>query len=57
MQTEIMKEYIFYQVGVIMFYSSFQQNNFNLFLPPILAFNTLKILTEFIKIAICQATA
>ena len=36
MQTEITKEYTFYQVGVNMRYSSFQQSNFNLLLPPIL---------------------
>ena len=37
MQTGITKEYTFYQVGVNMRYSSFQQSNFNLFLPPISA--------------------
>ena len=32
MQTEIIKEYIFYQVGVIVLYSSFQhKNSFHLF--------------------------
>ena len=56
MQTEIMKEYIFYQVRIIVLYSSFQQNNFILFLSPILAFAILKTVTEFTKIAICQAT-
>ena len=57
LQTEIMKEYIFYQIGVIMPYSSFQQNSFTLFLPPISAFGTLITVEEFTKIAICQATA
>ena len=39
MQTQIMKEYIFFEVGAIMLYSSFQQSNFILFLPPISAFD------------------
>ena len=42
-----MKEYIFYQVGVIVLYSSFQQNNFTLFLPPTTAFDTLMTVAEF----------
>ena len=57
METEIMKEYIFYQVGVIVLYSSFQYNNFILFFPPISAFDTLMKVAEFTKIAICQTEA
>ena len=38
-QTE-MKEYMFYQVAAITIYSSFQQSNFILFLPPISSFHT-----------------
>ena len=56
-KTEIMKEYIFYQVGAIMLYSSFQQSNFTLFVSHISAFNTLLTEAEFTKIAIWQATA
>ena len=55
---EIIKEYIFYQVGIIVLYSSFQQNNFILFFPPISAVKyTLMTMAEFTKITICQATA
>ena len=57
MQTEIMKQYIFYQVVVIMLYSPFLQSNFILFLSPILAFHTLMILAKLIKRAIFQVTA
>ena len=57
MQTEIMKEYIFYWVRVIVIYSSFQQNNLILFLSPILAFTTLKTVAEITKIAICLEAA
>ena len=49
MQTEIMKEYKFYQVEPIMIYSSFQQSNFILFLRPISASDTLMIVTELKK--------
>lgn len=38
-QTELMKEYIFHQIRVIVLYSSFQHYNFNLFLSPISAFD------------------
>ena len=34
MQTEIMNEYIFHQVGANMLYSSFQQSNFIFFSSP-----------------------
>ena len=57
MQTEIMKQYIFYQVVVIMLYSPFLQSNFILFLSPILAYHTLMILAKLIKRAIFQVTA
>ena len=46
MQTEIMKENKFYQVGAIMLYSSFQQSN--LIFAPISAFDTLRT-QEFTK--------
>ena len=55
MQTEIMKEYRFYQVRAIMLYSSFQQSN--LIFPPISAFDTLMTLVEFTKIAIYPEAA
>ena len=57
MQTEIIKEYIFYHARVMVFYSFFQQNNSILLLPPISAFNTLMTVVEFTKIGIKQATA
>ena len=57
MQTEIMKEYKFYQVEPIMIYSSFQQNNFILFLHPISASDTLMIVAELKKKAIDLAIA
>ena len=55
MQTEVMKEYIFYQVAAIMLYSSFQQSN--LIFTPISVFDTLMTLPEFTQIAIYPATA
>ena len=55
MQTEIMKDYIFFQVGAIMLHSSFQKSN--LIFPPISAFDTLMILAEFTKIATYPARA
>ena len=51
MQTETMKEYIFYQVDIILLYNFFQQNNFNLFLPLILTFDSLRTVAELTKIA------
>ena len=56
MQTERMKEYIFYQVEVIVHYSSFQQKASYDFSPPISVFYPLMTVAEFTKIAICQAT-
>ena len=56
MQTERMKEYIFYQVEVIVHYSSFQQKVSYYFSPPISVFYPLMTVAEFTKIAICQAT-
>ena len=47
MQTEIMKEYIFYRIGAITLYSSFKQSNVILFPPPISAFDTLMTVAEF----------
>ena len=52
-----MKEYIFYQVGVIFLQSPLQQSNFILSLPPISAFDTSMTVAEFTKEAICEATA
>ena len=60
MQTEIMKEFMFYQVGV-MLYRSFnkkktkkkqkkkKKNTLIFFLPPISAFNILMAAAEFTK--------
>ena len=50
-----MTEYILYQVGVMVFYSSFQQINIILILPPISPFNSLMSVAEFEKIAIYEA--
>ena len=52
-----MTEHILYQVGVMVFYSSSQQINVILFLPPISPFNSLMSMAEFEKIAIYEATA
>ena len=57
MQTETMKEYISYQIGAIMLYSSFQQTNFMFLLSHISAFNTLMTVVELTKIIICQTIA
>ena len=57
MQTETMKEYISYQIGAIMLYSSFQQTNFMFLLSHISAFNTLMTVAELTKIIICQTIA
>ena len=44
-----MKKYMFYQVGVIMLYTSFQQSHLIFFLPSILTFNPLMTQTGFTK--------
>ena len=51
MQTEKIIHIKFYRVGLMVLYSSYQQNNFNLFLPSISAFKTLMTVVEFTKIA------
>ena len=55
MQTEIMKDYTFSQVGAIMLLQLFPKKQLDF--PPISAFDTLMILAEITKIATYPATA